>query len=143
MLIALFGKIERDVVAKFTNTDHVLLLTDHPAEASTLAHVIEAGIRHVVCRAEWRNLNHPRSRVEQRVNRDTFEVEDYNANGGFVRDCLMVGRSDAVILGSNIRPDRDKLIRDEAVDRPIHVVAPVVERVPPKQAAAELKKIFK
>jgi hypothetical protein len=76
MLIATFGNVDAASLTKFKGTAHTLMLTDHPAEAETLRLCIELGIACVVCKAEWRNLQHPEAKVEPRMNDRTGTVED-------------------------------------------------------------------
>ena len=142
MLVALYGSIVSETLAKFKGTDHQLMVTDHPVEAQTLAALTELEIPFTVCRAEWRNLDHPRSRKGSRISNITGQPEDFNSNGGFVRDAIMAARADAIVLGSGINANRETLIRTEAGDRPIRTVAPPVTRIPPKAVEAELTKLF-
>lgn len=140
MLVACFGSIHRDVLTKFEGSDHTLMVTDHPAEAETAKLLKELKLKHVVARAEWRNLGHPTSKVGTRVNNASGEVEDYNTNGGWTRDSRMAEQAEAILFGHGVQPQRREMVEHYAGDTPWRDVEQ--PKLKPEEAKAELNRIF-
>lgn len=136
MLISLFGSIDSATITQLSSRGHQFLVSDSPSDAKTIENLDEAHATFALQKAAWRNVDHPLSKEAQRVNNDG-KLETYNTNGGFVRDALMVEKSDASIIGEGVSPGRLALVDRMAAqfDRPIRTIA--IERITIDRATAE------
>lgn len=136
MLVSLFGIVDAATISQLAIRGHQFLTSDSPSDAKTIENLEEARATFALQKAAWRDLNHPLSKEGQRANNDG-KLEAYNTNGGFVRDALMVEKSDASIVGESVSPGRLALIDRIAAqfDRPVRTVA--IERIAIDRAMAE------
>ena len=144
MLISLFGTVDAATINQMATRGHQFLVSDSPSDTTTLANLKEAKVKFAVAPAAWRNVDHPRSQEDTRVNSNTGEIESYNRNGGFVRDAQMVEQADAVVVGEGINPSRLAVIDQEAAEhnKPLRQAAPTRPVLSREEAEAELEACF-
>jgi hypothetical protein len=132
-LVAAFGSFTKDQLVALRDAGFAVLTTDSPAEADTRALARKAKLPVVERKAAWSLLDHPTSQVRTDVDKRTGEVRDYNANGGFTRDWLLVEEAHCVVVGSGVGTRRMENIQAaaEAHKRTVRVVEPPKPVAPP------------
>lgn len=136
MLISLFGVIDSATISQLASRGHQFLVSDSPTDTKTVTALENIHATFAVQKAAWQNIEHPLAKVGQRLGVDN-KLEEYNSNGGFVRDAIMVEKSDASIIGEGVKPGRLALLDRTAAefDRPLRTIA--VERVAIDRQTAE------
>ena len=139
--VALFGSVSSKQLSVLKKAGFTGLTTDAQGELETREAVKKAGFTTIIRPAAWNVLDHALSEPTTGVGRDG-NPREYNRNGGYTRDALVVAECYCVVLGSGLPPARKELILKVAGDygRPVRELEEPVVEAPydPVKAAEEL-----
>lgn len=139
--VALFGSVNAKQLAILKKAGFTGLTTDAQGEAETREAVKKVNLPTVIRQAAWNVLDHVLSQPTTGVGRDG-NPREYNRNGGYTRDAMVVAECYAVIIGSGLPAPRVELIHKAAGDynRPVRELVEVAVEAAydPAKAAEEL-----
>lgn len=101
LFCSVFGGLDRAQLLALSTAGFHILTADGPAEAETVALATKAKLRPIIRPAAWNVLDHSTSQVTSDRGRDG-EPREYNRNGGFTRDFLLVAESHLVVVGEGV-----------------------------------------
>lgn len=135
---ALFGTLTTKQLRSLAKAGYTGLSTDAAGEVSTLEAAKAASMAVVVRPAAWNVMDHALSVSTVGVGRDG-NPREYNRNGGYTRDAMVVAESHAVVLGTGVAAQRREMILAEAtkVGRPVRELVEATVEVPYDFAAAK------
>jgi hypothetical protein len=136
--VALFGALTQKQLRTLSKAGYTGLSTDAAGEASTLEAAKAVGMTVIVRPAAWNVMDHILSVPTTGVGRDG-NPREYNRNGGYTRDAMVVAECHAVVLGSGLPPSRVDLIQAAAKEagRPVRELVETAPEVPYSYEAAK------